>query len=692
MLGVDITSRDLRQLGCSTELMERQWAPCRGGCPVHADVRRYVELIAEARWREAIDVIRDRLPFAAVCGRVCHHPCETECRRQDVDDAVAIREVKRFVAELQGADGSTVHKAACQDKARVAIIGSGPSGMAAALDLARWGYRPTVFEKFPVPGGIPATAIPNYRLPLEIVKIDTDWIAAHGVEVVTGVEIGADKTIDDLLGEGFDAVVIAAGLAKSRSLPLPGADHRRVYRVMEFLTELAFDRKVDIGSDVLVIGGGNVAMDAARSAVRLGAKRVRAMSLEDEQEMPAWEWELTEAAEEGVEFIHRRGPVEIRVADGEIVGLTARKVTRVFDADHRFSPQYDDSDVVEVDCDTVIFAIGQQADMGFTAGSSLETDARGRLVFDARTRQTSIPSVFACGEIVTPPGSVVEACASGQRAAEAIDLYLSGKPIEIDESTPPVIDTIPAETAEKVLGVDRQPVLADPPDERRKTFKPFEQNLTVEGALCEARRCMGCGSGAEVLVDKCAACLTCLRVCPFDIPVVTDVARIDSVMCQSCGICIAECPANAIVPKGRAVADLRQRTVEALAELPDGSPRLVAYVGGFRASAEQWRGEADAAANVAALYLHSTSRLSVPDILAALEAGADGVLVVCCAVGTDRYPGVADRTRKRVEQARAMLAEIGMPADCLQLFEVADQGAEAVREALQAGAARVVDQ
>jgi NADPH-dependent glutamate synthase beta subunit-like oxidoreductase/Pyruvate/2-oxoacid:ferredoxin oxidoreductase delta subunit len=668
-------------------LLEQEWAPCRDGCPVHADVRRYLQFIAQGQWREAIDVIRERLALACVCGRVCHHPCEANCRRKDVDAAVAIRELKRFVAEHQGAAGATVQKPARQDKARVAIVGGGPAGLAAALELARKGYRPTIFEKLPVAGGIPATAVPAYRMPREVVQIDVDWIKAHGVEIITGVQIGKDRTLAQLLSQDFAAVLVATGMTLSRSLPLAGADHPGVFKVMEFLNAMTFGPTPAVGKDVLVIGGGNVAMDAARTAVRLGADRVRAICLENEQEMPAWQWERDEANEEGVSFIHRRGPVEITIRGGAIVGVKARKVTRVFDEAKRFSPTYDDADVIDVPCDTVIFAIGQMADTSFTAGSPVQLDERGRLRFDAKTQQTNVPNIFACGEIVTPPGSVVEACQSGRRAAEAIDQYLTRGQIALDETLPAKIGTIPAATAEKVLKVERHPVPFEPAAARRANFQPIDRTLDMAAVLAEARRCMSCGSGAEVLVDKCAACLTCLRVCPFGIPVVTDVARIASDKCQSCGICIAECPAKAIVSKGCQTGDIAGCTAKLLARA--AGRKIIAYIGGFAASDRQWQGHGGEIPGVGAIYLHSTSRLSVSDILHALEAGADGVIVGCLPAGHDRYPEVAHRTRLRVEQAQQLLKDIGLAADRVVLADLGDGSDAAVRQALTAAGGRI---
>ena len=685
----DLTSGDVAKLSTTAELMEKEWAPCRYNCPVHADVRAYVELIAAGQWQAAIDVIRERLPFASVCGRICHHPCEANCRRADVDDPVAIREVKRFVSEKQGASGATVNKVT-QDKAKVAVVGAGPAGMSAALELAKLGYRPTVFEKFDAAGGIPATAIPIYRLPRDVIQQDVDWICAHGVQLVTGCEIGRDKTIEQLRANGFEAVVVAAGLAKSRTLEMPGADNPRVLAVLEFLTDTVYGRKPDIGRNVLVIGGGNVAMDAARTCVRLGAKAVTAMCLENDQEMPAFEWEVSEAVEEGVQIIHRRGPVEIFVKGKKITGLKSRKVTRVFDDQNRFAPEYDDSDTQDVECDTVIFAIGQMADFGFVEGSGLELDGPSRLTCNLLTHETNVPGVFACGEIVTPPGSVVEACASGQRAAKAVHMYLTGEPIGIDDLLPPYIEKLPEETADLVKKVERRPVPIEAPEVRAKVFTEVDHNYSDDTAMGESRRCMGCGSGAEVLVDKCVACLTCLRVCPFDIPKVTDVARIESILCQACGMCIAECPGNAIVAKGWQVKGLVDQTRQRLAGMAASDGRIIAYVCGHHSSADDWTGAAkNIIPGVSEFYLPSMSRLATADILHAIQNGARGVIVVACRSGTERYPTVAERIGKRVAQARELVGEVGLDPDIIQIVDEASQGRGAITDAVAQAAEKI---
>jgi len=666
MRDVDLTSAQLAKLAGTTDLLDAEWAPCRNACPVHADVRAYLEAAAAGDFVASAEIIRRDIPFASICGRICHHPCEQNCRRADVEGAVAIREVKRFVVEGLGA-AAPVHPAVLQNKAEVAVVGAGPAGMAAALDLAKLGYRPTVFEKFPVAGGIPRTAIPKYRLPADVVQQDIDWIAAHGVKIVTGMEIGKDKTLADLRKQ-FAAVLVTTGLAKSRTLPLPGADHPRVLPVLAFLEAIAFDKTPNVGKNVLVIGGGNVAVDAARSAVRLGA-RVQMMMLENEQEMPAWWWEQQEAQDEGVTFIHRRGPVEVMVEGGKVVGLKHRKVTRVFDEAKKFSPTYDDKDQAVLACDTVILAIGQMQDLGFLAGCDVKPDANGRVTFgiNKATHETVLPGVFAAGEIVTPPGSAVEACASGRRAAKAIDMFLSGRAIVLDDATPPTIGGIVPATAEKLVRQDRNTPPTEPAEERSKNWAEFEHTFPEPTALAEARRCMSCGSGAEVLVDKCAACLTCRRVCPFDIPNVTDVARIDSALCQACGLCMAACPANAIVPKGYTPHALRDRVKAAVSKLPAGK-KFVAFINGFHADAASWTGKTTPApAGVAEIYMTSVSKLGAADLLAAIEAGAAGVLVVTEPNDADRYPTTTRKAHAYVTQVRTLLKEAGLNPDMAQL-------------------------
>jgi len=687
MEGRKLTSEEFAKLKSYRALLDLEWAPCRAACPVHADVRGYIELIARGRYREALDLIREALPFPSVCGRICHHPCEQECRRCDLDQPAAIRDLKRFVAEYDYPDAPEFAPPK-QDKAKVAVVGAGPAGLAAALDLAKLGYRPTVFERAPVAGGVMATAIPTYRLPREVIQKDIDAIDAQGVEIKTGVEVGKDVTLDDLRSRDFKAVIIAVGLSKSRGLPIPGADAARVQLALPFLEEFAFDRKPDMGSSVIVIGGGNVAIDVARSAVRGGAEQVRMVCLESEDEQPAWDWETGEALDEGIEISHRLGPVRVVVDDGAVGGVEFRKVLSVFDADGRFAPEYDDADLTTYDCDTVVFAIGQASDLSFLDGTDVTTDERGRLVFDRESARASASDVFACGEVVTGPGAAVEAVASGQRTARAVDQFLRGVEIDLSEELPPTIDKLPESAHASVPKVDRPGMPTVAPEKRKLNFEEFELGLAEDAALAAARSCMSCGSGPFVISDKCAACLTCLRVCPFDVPVVTDVAEMKSCLCQGCGICAAECPANAIVMAGYDTRGVTNETREALAGPAADGARLVVYACGHHAPASLWAGRAEGRPEgTKEIYLPSMSRLDVADIVHAFEEGARGVLVLACESGACRYPGVVARLRKRVDQARRLMSEVGVAPERIGLVTGAAGDADATAGAISEMAA-----
>ncbi|MCX7806035.1 MAG: FAD-dependent oxidoreductase, partial [Planctomycetota bacterium] len=574
MQGKKIVAREYAELADRRALLEMEWPPCRAGCPVHADVRGYVELIARGRYRDALALIMEVLPFPSVCGRICHHPCEQACRRNGLDEPIAIRELKRFVAEYPYPEPLRFPKPV-QDRGKVAIVGAGPSGLTAAMELSRRGYRPAVFDCNGEPGGLLATAVPAYRLPREVLRKDTDAILSQGVEFRGGIAIGKDMSFEDLRRQGFKAIVLAVGLSKSRLLPVPGADAEGIHTAIPFLAAANAGRLSLAGRHVAVIGGGNVAIDVARSALRAGAASVRMVCVEDEKEQPAWPWEKKEAADEGVITLHRLGPGRILTDSGKVAGVEFRRVLSVFDPDGRFNPKYDDSVAVSVPADTVVFAVGQEADLSFLDGSGVEKDARGRLVFDRVAMRTSATDVFACGEVVTGPGSAVEAVASGRRAALAVDAFLRGDKGGIPrEELPPKIGELPVEWRSKISRGSRARVPERPPAVRKKDFEPVDRCLSENVALAEARRCMSCGAGAIVLEDKCAACLTCLRVCPFGIPVVDGTAEIHSYLCQACGMCAAECPNNAIIMAGFAPDAIRKGIRAALESVRSGGPRI----------------------------------------------------------------------------------------------------------------------
>jgi len=385
-------------------------APCSAGCPVNTDTRRYVEAIARGDYEAALEVLLDANPFTSVCGRICHHPCEAACRRSKVDAPVGLRALKRFAVE-NARDYREARRCpvAPTFSERVAVVGSGPAGMAAAHDLAKQGYRVTVFEKADTPGGMLGAAIPRYRLPYEAVKEDLDDIVALGVELRTEVTIGVDLTLEDLRQQGFDAILLSTGLSESHTLNCPGIDSEGIFLAMPFLRAVRMGAPPEVGRRVIVVGGGNVAMDVARSVRRLGVTEVACICLESREEMPASPWEIEEALEEGVQIAPSWGVRTVFAEGGRVRGLELRRCTRVFDEAGRFSPTFDDSDVCTRLADTVILAIGQRADLTCIAGSSVQEERTGRLQYSPATLATSERGVFACGEVARGPGSAVEA-------------------------------------------------------------------------------------------------------------------------------------------------------------------------------------------------------------------------------------------------------------------------------------------
>ncbi len=665
---------------------QQAWPPCRQACPVHADVRNYVNKISQGKYDEALAVIRHRLPYAAVCGRICHHPCEANCRRRDVDGAVAIREVKRFVAEHPDNAAAPAQPGA-GDRERVAIIGSGPGGLSAALELARRGYRPTVFEREQQAGGIPAVAIPDYRLPKQALQRDVDWILGHGIELQSGVQVGTDITIEELPQQGYAAVIIAVGLSTSRLLPLPGVDTPGVYGAMDFLRAVAADRRLDIGQEILVIGGGNVACDTARTALRLGCRRVKMLCLESEEEMPALPEEIAESRDEGIELITRRGPLEIEAADGKITGLRHRLVSRVFNEQGQFAPEYDDNNQETTSCDTVIFAIGQALEPDFIKGSGLELDQRGRLTCDPTTRQTPMEWIFAAGEAISPPGSVVEACAHGQRTAEAVDQYLRGVEITPAAELPPAIGRLEPATAETITPLPRVPMVFREAEQRKKDFVPFIDTLTEEQAVAEARRCLECGNGALVTADQCVKCLNCVRLCPYQAPHINAFAEITRERCVACGICHGACPTQAI-RMGSGTPEELAATVGGMVEQLSGKEtKVVAYIcARTTAAISACPGTATTGlSNCAEIYLTSPGLLDDRQLLHTLETGADGVLVVLGPEADDYHRGVGHRLRQQVERLRADLDTLGLDRERIQLQEMAATEDQDLKQLLQSG-------
>jgi NADPH-dependent glutamate synthase beta subunit-like oxidoreductase/coenzyme F420-reducing hydrogenase delta subunit/ferredoxin len=662
---------------------QRPYPPCRAACPVHTDVQAYVGLIAQGRYTEAFDLIRSVNPIASACSLICHHPCEQECRRCDVDEPLAVRNLKRFALEQSIEYRRKSRHAISQSRNKsVAIIGSGPSGLTAANDLADLGYKVTIFERNPVLGGLLSSAIPSYRLPRDFLQEDIDDVLAKGVEAKTNCEIGKDITIAELLKQ-YNAILTAVGLSLSRSLPIPGVEGPGVLLALPFLSDCAFGKKPALGKKVLVIGGGNVAIDVARSALRLGIKNVEMVCLESAEEMPAWEWEIHEALDENVKITNRWGPKAVRRSNGHVEGLDVVKVKAVFDESGRFNPSFYEDQTSFIPADTIIIAIGQMSNLSFLKDTEVKIDERGRLVWNELTQMSSAPGVFVSGEVITGPGSAIQAAANGHRAAKAIHLYLEGENVEaaLKKEEKEKIEKLPPDILEMIKKESRANLKFISPDVRCAGFTQFEIGYDEYSALREAARCRGCGSGAVVNPDKCVACLTCLRVCPYDAPVVTNKADIPPERCQACGLCAPECPCQAISMVGYDVREIINTmpgiigTVDPRREKPVLIEFYCTYHAGVNKIPEL--------GNVHQIPVHCSSRVGINDMLKAFECGADGVYLMLCSEDPCKHKGVVPRMKKRIEYTQKLLSEIGIERGRLRYFEISGEHGEARRRAAE---------
>ncbi len=477
-------------------------SPCQHTCPAGINIPRYVAYIAAGEYKEAIDTIRERNPFAAVCGRICHHPCEGRCRRGELDDPVAIRSLKRYAADWYADHGSElpeVEPFSRTKKQRVAVVGAGPTGLACAYFLAQAGYPATVFEALPVGGGMLSVAIPEFRLPRAAIQQDIDYIARRGVEIKYNTPINVNFTVEDLKQGGFDAVFVAAGAQRSQRVGIPGEleDIEGLYYGLRFLRDIRLGRQVRVGQRVAIIGGGNVALDAARTALRLGADEAGIYYRRSRDEMPVTEVEYDEAITEGVQVNFLISPTRIVSDDWKVTGLqcTRMKLGEPDESGRRRPAPIIGSEF-SVEADTVIAAVGQAPDLSFLPpDSALERTRWETLVVDSNTLATNVPGVFAGGDFVTGPGMVVEAIAAGRRAAIAIDKYLRGDTSRVDIHERKTGDMAGAGVQELEETWETQPRLGVrtlPVAERRTSFSEIELGFTEEVAIREAKRCLRC--------------------------------------------------------------------------------------------------------------------------------------------------------------------------------------------------------
>jgi formate dehydrogenase (NADP+) beta subunit len=544
----------------SDKLVDREWLntnfPCMTACPAHTNAGRYVALIAEGRFEEAYRFARDPNPLASICGRVCAHPCETACRRGEIDHPIQIRALKRFLTERYGPESRNFRPVAAEKQPslphKVAVIGAGPVGLSAAHDLALMGYPVTIFEAAAVPGGMLYLGIPEYRLPRDVVEAQVREILQTGdVTLRLNQRAGKDFSIEDLRSQGFDAVLIAVGAHRSRDLSIPGVDLDGVHKGIDFLLNVNLGYKFTIGKKVVVIGGGNVAMDVARSAarevvrqhemqtedwaknltavashemvdislsaLRMGASEVHIVCIERRDEMPAALEEIEEAETEGVTIHAGFGPNKVIGKDGRVTGLETVRTSRVFDENGRFNPQFASGSESYIDCDTVILAIGQAPNLDFLGSSSkIEITQRGLIAVDRSNLMTSAPGIFAGGDCVFGPRLIIDSVADGKRAAVGIDEFLRGERHPDPLLEVEVLDRHQMITNYMEIARHSVPML---PLERRTGVTEVEVGFNEATAMEEAQRCLRCWintvfEGTDVNGSECILCGGCVDVCP----------------------------------------------------------------------------------------------------------------------------------------------------------------------------------
>ncbi|MBC8234814.1 NADH-quinone oxidoreductase subunit NuoF [bacterium] len=478
-------------------------SPCHHSCPINENAHTYIRLIAEGKFDEAIAASRERNPFPSICGRVCYHPCELKCRRSEIDEPIAIAALKRFAADYEASIGRVVQPVERQWEEKVAVIGSGPAGLSAAYHLTKRGYAVTVFEALSVAGGMMAVGIPDYRLPKAVLQKEIDAIEQMGVEIKLNTPVGAELTLNNLFQQGYKAIFIATGTHKGGRLSIEGEDAKGVIEGTTFLQEVNLGKKLPLGEKVAVIGGGNVAIDAARTALRLGAKEVAIVYRRSREEMPAHQWEVEEAENEGVKFHFLALPMKVLSNNGTVTDMECIRM-RLGERDEsgRRRPIPIEGSEFTLEVDTVIPAISQSPDLFFLINSGndgLETTKQSTFVVDQETLATNRDGVFAGGDCVSGPTMVVEAIASGEQAAMSIHSYLrDGKVEELHPREKARLDAQLMEKPTQVKsegGLEQQPRQVTPVlplEQRQHNFAEIELCFTEEMAVTEAKRCLQC--------------------------------------------------------------------------------------------------------------------------------------------------------------------------------------------------------
>ncbi len=514
-----IDYRDKNRINC----YDTGTAPCKTACPAHIAVQGYLKLAAQGKYREALQLIKRENPFPAVCGRICNRRCEDACTRGTVDQAVAIDEVKRFIAQ-QDLDAETrfvpekvIPKVDGEFSEKIAIIGGGPAGLSCAYYLAEKGYRPTVFEKERRPGGMLMNAIPSFRLEKDVVEAEIDVLRQLGVEFRCGVEVGKDVTIGQLREQGYKGFYVAVGLQHGGALPVPGGDAENVVSGIDFIRGVHLRDEKALKGRVVVIGGGNIAADVARTAVRCGAENVSLYCLEGYDEMPMGEEDRSECEREGITIHAGWGPKEVQTEDGKAANIAFVKCLKVKDEAGRFAPVYDENTVQVAPCGTVLYCIGQKAEWKeLLAGTKVEFNPNGTAKADPVTYQTAEADIFVGGDAYTGQKFAIDAIAAGKQGAISLHRYVQGATLTIGRDRRQFIELDKKNALIAVDSYDNTPrQRIGYNDALRKTFRDERVPFTAEQVKAETARCLGCGASI-VDPNKCIGCGVCTTKCAFD--------------------------------------------------------------------------------------------------------------------------------------------------------------------------------
>ena len=514
-----IDYRDKNRVNC----YKTGTAPCKTACPAHIAVQGYLKLAAQGKYKEALQLIKRDNPFPAVCGRICNRRCEDACTRGTIDQAVAIDEVKRFIAqqdlnaETRFVPEKVIPKVDGEFEEKIAIIGGGPAGLSCAYYLAEKGYRPTVFEKEKQPGGMLMHGIPEFRLEKDVIEAEINVLRALGVEFHCGVEVGRDVTIPELREQGYKGFYVAIGLQSGGKLGVPGEDAEGVKAGIELMREVNLEGKKELSGRVVVIGGGNIGADVARTALRCGAEKVSLYCLEDYDSMPMGVEDRTECEEDGIEIHAGWGQTEILAENGRCSGIRFRKCLSVRNAEGRFAPTFDDNTTEEVPCDMVLYCIGQKVDWkGLLTGTAVELNPNGTAKADPVTYQTAEPDIFVGGDVYTGQKFAIDAIAAGKQGAVSLHRWVQDATLTIGRDKREFIELDKNNLLLEEASYDNTPRQRIGYNETlRKTFKDGRVAFTEEQVKAETARCLGCGASI-VDPNKCIGCGLCTTKCAFD--------------------------------------------------------------------------------------------------------------------------------------------------------------------------------